>query len=735
MAGAGAAAGLLAGCGSRRDPYLAEKPPVPVAAGVRAGSEKFVLSTCGLCRAGCSIRVRVVEGRAVKIEGNPDSPINRGGLCARGAAALEFLYHPGRIRNPMRRVGARGENRWRTLAWDEALAYLASELGKLRQAGEPQSLVLLDGEYQGTTHWLWRRFMEVFGSPNHIGHGATGCGAQIEVVREMTGRAGMPGCDFEGSNCVLLVGAGPLESSPQWIHLARALAGDGRSRLLCASPRLPPAAVLVEAWIPLIPGSEAALLLGLAHVLLRDGLADEAAVEKARGYASWQAADGSLRPGLRAEIVDDYTPIQVEALTSVPRWRVESLARDLASARPSAVVVDAWSNDRASAGAALVLNALLSSLGEPGGISLAPGTLLSGIEDPDLDPIAQTGLGAGCIDGRAAGESGFAGSRMLALPEALLSGKPYPAKALLLNYSNPIYSKPDGRRWAQALSRVPLVVSFSPVLDESVLCADLVLPDHTFLERWDVVAPEGGTWTLSMREPAVLPIADSMQTGEVILRLARAMGGTLAEQFPWQNYRETVLANLVGLHEDGAEKVLAKLESTGCWSASETAAAKTASGAPEKPVFLDVTNIQTQPASQDSQEVGDEERYPFVLLPVRGAGYAEGGTRELPWLGELPLDGGESGAEYVEMAVEDATMLGIEDGDRVGVESPLAKLVLRAQVHASIKPGVLGLRLGGGAQADRSARPCAAWLLAGVAEKSTGEWFACATRARVEKVA
>jgi anaerobic selenocysteine-containing dehydrogenase len=102
--------------------------------------------------------------------------------CA-GQAGLELLYHPDRIRGPRRRVGARGENRWQAISWDEAIAQLAAELGKLRAAGEPQSLVVLDGERAGTTHALWARFLEVFGSPNHIGHGATGFGAMAQAVR------------------------------------------------------------------------------------------------------------------------------------------------------------------------------------------------------------------------------------------------------------------------------------------------------------------------------------------------------------------------------------------------------------------------------------------------------------------------------------------------------------------------------------------------------------------------
>jgi anaerobic selenocysteine-containing dehydrogenase len=132
---------------------------------LRVGSETQVLSTCGLCAAGCGIRVRVVEGRAVKVEGNPNSPINRGRLCARGQAALELLYHPDRVPGPLCRAGARGENRWLPLSWDEAIARLAAELGQLRAAGEPQSLVLLDGEERASCAPSAARTMSVTAPP------------------------------------------------------------------------------------------------------------------------------------------------------------------------------------------------------------------------------------------------------------------------------------------------------------------------------------------------------------------------------------------------------------------------------------------------------------------------------------------------------------------------------------------------------------------------------------------
>jgi len=737
LGGAGLLAGVAAGCRVRPDPYTAHKPPVPVERGLRAGSEKYVLSTCGLCPAACGLRVRVVDGRAVKIEGNAESPVNRGALCVRGQAGLELLYHPDRIRGPRRRAGARGENRWEAISWDAAIGQLAAELGKLRAAGEPQSLVLVDGEQTGTTHALWSRLLGVFGSPNHIGHGATGIGAIAQAVRRMTRKACLPGYDFEQSRCLLLVGTGPLESSSQFIHLARAMAGTSRPRLLCASPRLPAAGVLVDEWLSLAPNGSAPLLLGLLHVLLREQLGDESVLEWASGFAPWSGPGGQAQPGLRAQVMSGFAPDRVQALTGLPALRIEELARELAAVRPALVVVDEGMCDPATAAAALLVNALLGSLNVPGGMVLDPGTWPADWGEAALDGTARAGLRAPPIDGREPGQSDIDFSRILALPQAFLSGQPYAAKALLLSYSNPAYSKPSGKRWIEAMAKVPFVVSFSPFLDESALFADLLLPDHTFFERWDVVAPGRGSHALSLRQPVVRPLADTLQTGEVILRLAHALGAGVADAFPWDDYRQVVMARL-GKSEGDAEAVLGELESKGVWlspGAADAPALVVGHGKTrdEQPLPL-LFDVRTALPAAPELMAGDAVRFPFVLVPFRGPGYAEGGMREMAWLCELPLVGGNPWLGRVELCAEDAWRLGIVDGEAVMVESPVAAVEVRATVRAGIRPGVLAVPLGTGLGPARNLVPGASNLLASLVDAPSGHWLACATRAQVRKL-
>jgi menaquinone reductase, molybdopterin-binding-like subunit len=723
-------AGLLAvsaACRPRQDPYTAAKPAVALPWRQRAGGETEILSTCGLCAAGCGIRVRVVEGHAVKVDGSPHSPVNRGRLCARGQAALELLYHPDRVRGPLRRAGDRGEDRWHRLIWDEALAQLGAELRHLRAAGAPQSLVVLDGESAGVTHALWARFLRAFGSPNHIGHGATGCGATARVMAAACGAADLPGYDFEHARLALLVGTGALESSAQAMHLARALASGARPRLLCAWPRLPPSAALVDEWLSIAPGSQASLLLGLAHVLLREGLAEEDAVAAARGYA--QAASGSeqAQAGLRGRIMAGFAPEQVALQTGLPARRIEQLARELASARPSLVAVDETANDDATAAAGLVLNALLGGLVGTGGLRLgaAPSPDFGEVA---LDATAAQGLRHAAIDGRDAGAA-FADSRILAVPGAIAAARPYPVQALMLAHSNPVHAKPAASRWQQALAKVPLVVSFSPLFDESARFADWVLPDHTFLEAWDVVAPGQGMEVLSLRQPVVRPRGNTLQTGDAILRLAAVLGGAVAQALPWDSYRQATLA---GLARAGCnpEQLMPGLESDGVWSPPAAASAEGRSEERRRRIY----DVSAAVASPAPSRADDGAAFPFVLVPFRGPGYCAGGTGHLPWLAELPMAAQDPWQPRIEISPFDARELGITDGERVVVVSPFARVVMLAQVHEGVRPGVLGLPLGGGAWpvASTAANPSA--LLADAADAKTGQWLACATRARIGRI-
>ncbi|MHB8876844.1 MAG: hypothetical protein ACYC8T_24370, partial [Myxococcaceae bacterium] len=165
--------------------YWVEQPPVPLEGRWAQGEERQVRSVCMQCEGGCGIVVRVVEGRAVKIDGNKDYPTNRGGLCPKGQNGLQVLYDPDRIAGPLEREGKRGEGRWRRISWDEAIAKVAGPLRTLREEGRAHTLAVLGGRYRGHMKPLVQRFLKAYGSPYDIGHESM-CAASIELANFLT---------------------------------------------------------------------------------------------------------------------------------------------------------------------------------------------------------------------------------------------------------------------------------------------------------------------------------------------------------------------------------------------------------------------------------------------------------------------------------------------------------------------------------------------------------------------
>jgi anaerobic selenocysteine-containing dehydrogenase len=227
----------------------------PVVENVNApGVEKWVPTVCGQCMGGCGILVRIIDGWAVNIAGNPLHPVNRGTLCPKGIAGLQGLYDPDRIRTPLKRIGKRGEGRWQPIPWEEALSTVTESLKKLRQSGEPHRLAVLGGRYRGLMRSLWERFMEAFGSPNYIDNQFQWEGSPVEGLYLTQGIITPPAYDFENTRYILSFGSGLLES--YWSPV-QALSAYGqfrrgkpeqRGKLVQIEPRLSVTGIKADEW-------------------------------------------------------------------------------------------------------------------------------------------------------------------------------------------------------------------------------------------------------------------------------------------------------------------------------------------------------------------------------------------------------------------------------------------------------------------------------------------------------
>lgn len=749
-AAAAATGGLiLSGCAEKVDPYALKKPGITGKQAWAKGEEKWIASTCGQCPAGCGIRVRVVEGRAVKIEGNQAHPVNQGGIGPKGQSGLQMLYNPDRLHGPMRREGERGSGRWKSIPWDEAIQEISKTLRDLRAQGDPRGLVVVDGEPRGAMPELWGRFLEAYGSPNHVDHWAATDGGKVLAMSYMHGVPELPAYDWKSTRYVLSFGARLFESWCQTIHftrvssyLRRGMPGH-RVKIVHVAPHNSVTAAKADEWVPIEPATYGALALGLAHILIDEDLYDKAFVrDHTFGFENWTDEEGRTHRGYRDLVMKDYTPEKVEKITGIPVKTIERIAHEMAENHPAIALADgnaaAATNGLGTAMSIHALNALMGNLERPGGLLVQRPIPLSPWPAVVGDETARKGHAALRVDGAGGPYHPLTRGMIQNLPEAILSEKPYPVKALFLYRSNPVFSKPEGRRWIEALRKVPLVVSFSPLPDESTLWADLVLPDHTYLERWDLVEPmpSAGTPVLSMRQPAVAPRFDTMATGDAVIRLAQSLGSPVSEAFPWKDYREALTERLTGILDvpggsitaSDPKELIKEMQKNGGWWASgypfeqwETAF-RTPSGKFEfhsqaianrlSAMFRDPRELQNYlnsagvttriddlclPHWEPSRFAGGAEEYPFVLVAYRGMNYAEGGVRHIPWLRELPLSGRNAWSERCEMHPEDAEHLKLHDGDKVWIESPAGRRRMAIQLLPGVRPGTVGVPLGHGA--------------------------------------
>lgn len=694
-------AALVPACGSRGDPTgrALDKPYVPGVEEYATHEEHRVATTCMRCPEACGVTVRVVEGRAVGIEGNAGHPTG-GGIGVRGLAGLQTLYDPDRITGPLHRVG----DRLVSISWQAALTKLAGELARVR-AHAPEQLLVLSGLERGFTHELLARFVRAFGSPNFV-DGSPGHSATLARAMELTvGTRELPSYDWSGARAVLSLETALFEGACRSTQLARG-SGDRRARLIHAGSMFDLAAHSADRWLRIRPGTAGALALGICHVLSRQ----EPELSELRTISA------------------SFTPERVAAITGC-QDSIAELARHLWDHRPAIVLVDerslAFTNGLDTARIALALSAVL------GGVRLAAAAPVAAWREPELDDLATRALVTSRLDG--AGQGSFAGARSVldTLPEAIR--RTPPAVAMLFHH-NPVYSRAQPARWRDALAAVPLVVSFSPVLDETVAgVADLVLPDHTYLERLDEASPHSSPRAIAGAcVPVVAPLHDTRPTADVLLELARRIGGPVARALPWRTARAAFEERWLGLHaaqrgsivEATPRRFLERFYAAGGWADDGEA--------PTRAVIA-------LPASwREPEWDGDVAQYPLALVAYHPLGHGDGSGASQPWLRQLHARPGHGPWTCAASVSPHDLPAGMRDGERVRVVSPHGSLVVPVVADRYIVPGTIAIPTGGGHTAyGRWANGFGAnvmELVGAVPRPETGASATCTTRVRLERV-
>jgi anaerobic selenocysteine-containing dehydrogenase len=534
--------------------------PVPL-----EGAFTHVNSVCTLCPGGCGIQVRKVGDRAVQIEGHTDYPVNPGGICPLGAGGLQLLYDENmRFTRPMKRVGARGTGTFLPISWEEAFKTVADRAISLRRQGNPESLVAVDGNRPETSMALLvERFLQATGSPNYTRiPSIENTYAMVNWL--MQGTQGPMAYDLENADFVLSFGCDLIEGwgAPgrmlnAWklwhIHPRRR-----KTKVVQIESRASTTASKADQWLAARPGTDAALALGLVHVIIREGLYDASFVENyAFGFNDWTSSDSEHHMGFKTMVLRNYSPETVSRVTGLEGREIVALARAFARAKAPIALCGKGKGDLSGSlyesMAVQSLNALVGNINQPGGVLVCDPLPLSAWPEVETDWIARRGLTKPRFDQAQSTRFPFTRSLPNNLAAAINEGPGSPVDTLLIFSANPSYTLPDSGAFWEAMKEIPFIVSFSPYKDESAFMADLILPDHTYLEKTEDVAwPTGLQYPLyELTKPVVSPLYDTQHSGDVIIKLAKMMGGTVAASFPWKNYEEALKARVVGLFESG----------------------------------------------------------------------------------------------------------------------------------------------------------------------------------------
>lgn len=641
MVGGGAAAAAAAGCARSPErilPYVI--PPDNLVPGVAA----WFSSVCRECPAGCGVIARNREGRVVKLEGNPDHPVNQGALCARGQAALQGVYHPDRLREPLRRDGS---GALRPIKWEEAENLLAERLAPLVRRRQGGRIAVVSQLEAGSLGRLMDTWVAALGARPRVAYELFSYEAIRAASRAVFGRDAIPHYAIEDANVLLSFGADFLET---WLSPVAAARGYARmhgqrhgraGRSIHLEPRLGMTAANADEWIRNAPGTEGRLALAILKAILDERL----------------EAPGVDTAPLRAAVRElDIEAVATEA--GVPAERLRGVARTFARARPGLAIgggVAVTGSDAVHVQAAIhLLNYAAGNVGRT--VRFGPDSAY-GKASPHAD--------------------------LLTLAGAMAGGE---VDVLLLVHVNPLFTLPPAAAFADAMRKVPLVVSVAWMPDETTREAHLILPDLHPLESWGDFSPREGV--RGLMQPTMGAVVDARPVGDVLLSVGRRSLGTAEGRGPLgaATFLDYLKAEWRALHRQLAPGTTFErfweeaLRQGGVWRE-----------VPALPVRVRPAPVAATPPSVEGDRRG------LVLLAYPSSRFYDGRGADKPWIQETPDPMAQAVWDaWAEVPVETAEALGLRQGDVVRLASPHGAIELPAYVSPSIHPTAVAVPIGQG---------------------------------------
>ncbi len=663
-------AGVLGACQQVEQPVKNLIPFVVPSEDVIPGVATWYSSVCQQCPSGCGIVVKIQEGQAKKIEGNPSHPVNRGKLCARGESALQVLYNPDRVKNPLKRVGKRGAGEWEEISWDQAYQILVRALKQVQDENARNQLYYVGKPLQGHITKIISEFMAGFGSPHDYRYELFDKAVLKSANEICFGLSSLPHYDIANTGYLLSFGANFLETWHSPVGYSKAYGDfrqgalrEKRGKFVQCEPRLSLTAANADRWVAIKPGSEGILALGLTNIILNKGWYAQNLSNQV--VAEWR--------GLCAE----FKPKQVALLTDVSEETLLQLAKDFSSVRPSLALCGdapmAREDGLFHAIAVNILNIVAGNISKKGGLQF-------------YDPFEEIK------------EQHISWKKLAALSEKSASGQ---IKALILNEADLLFQAPESLQLQKLFERIPFIVSFSSLIDDSAAFSDLILPTHTPLESFGDVQPEqdGGYRTIGLMQPVVNPLYETRHLGDIFIQLAGELGGDVSERFPWDDFESFLKETWeeyfflkgfeegVGFGLDFKPFWAELLQKGGRWDEKRS-----------KPRAIQTPNLPSISAlikgKAGAKKEGPEPYY-FHLFP--SIHLYDGRGANQPWLQEAPDPMTTiTWGSWIEMHPSLTKRLGLQEGDVIQISSPQGMIEAPVYPTIGVRPDTLAMPIGQG---------------------------------------
>ena len=622
----------------------------------------YISTLCEMCVWRCGVLAKVVEDRVVKLEGNPEHPHSRGKLCARGQSGLMNTYDPDRVLTPLIRVGKRGEGKYRASSWEEALNLVAENMLKIKQNYGPEAMVF------SSTHNLsqpqFENLLYGFGSPNY-GTQRSLCFNAMIVANLITYGMEEPDRDYSQLKYLILTGRNLTEaiSTSETSALVEAIARE--AKVIYIDPRFTKTASKASEWLPIRPGTDLAFHLALINVIIAEKRYNQPFVDQ---YL--------LGFDKLVEAVTGYTPEWAAPITGIDAQVIHRIAGEFSDAAPYALAHNGWRtsnfiNSFPTERAITILNALTGNWG----VTLLPsaGEGAGGLGQPPQPPYPR--VSAQRLDG-VPWKYPFVPLKIgifQQMRDAILEGQPYQAHGWFISRQNPVLSLPDRQKTLEAFGKMDFIVSVDIILNDTDWFADVVLPETSYLERFDPLVPMGNR--IFIRQPVIEPQGEAKSALWIYKELGKRLGlGDFFQYVDEEDYLRQELAPLgISLEELRLRGYVELPEAKGGtefhWS--------TPSGKIE--VYSDALGKEGFDPLPVWQEPPQPKPGEFYLLTGKVGQHTQFGTQNNQLLHKY------QDVPRLWMNPTAAQTLGLKDWDLVEVTSPVGKVKVALQVTPAIR--------------------------------------------------